>query len=289
MIPVILGASGFIGSSIKLILEEKYKIKALAIDSSNMNLLDKDAVVNQLPQAVSGNPIIFCAGRHRQYGDSFKLLESNVHIISNICEALSISRPSQFIFLSSIEVYGKPKKNPISESSLISPNNYYSVGKIAAEQMLKIHCSQLNIPLSILRLPGIYGLGDSQTSIVGKLIQSTMGNATFKLIGSGVDQRDYVYVNDIGRIIKLLFSLEHSLITLNVATGHSHRIIDIVELVESIWAPCRLDKTVEKSTQFDIRFDISKFRKTFKNFQFTSLREGLNDYRIKLEKDELRE
>ena len=90
----------------------------------------------------------------------------------------------------------------ITEELLPQPFNYYSISKLSSESILKKVCFKNKIPLLILRMPGIYGPGDDDISLINKFVKSALTKKKVTLIGNGKDKRDLVYVDDIYKIIK---------------------------------------------------------------------------------------
>mgnify|MGYP001499591075 CR=1 FL=1 len=74
-----------------------------------------------------------------------EFLRVNCLITENLLNAAISSGVSNFIFLSTSQVYGSPLIGNIIESKLVHPNNYYAISKLCAEQL--VHSAALKSKL----------------------------------------------------------------------------------------------------------------------------------------------
>ena len=65
------------------------------------------------------------------------------------------------------------KKKRISENSETKPLNNYAYGKLIQENIVKKYCKKNRVEYCILRLPGVYGKRDKNTSVVSKIFNSS--------------------------------------------------------------------------------------------------------------------
>jgi len=83
--------------------------------------------------------------------------EVNCDLAVNIANKALKEGVKQFIFLSSILVYGN-NKSKISSATTLRPDNFYGSSKLKAEQELKKLANE-NFKLCIVRSPMVYGKG----------------------------------------------------------------------------------------------------------------------------------
>ena len=91
--------------------------------------------------------------------------------------------------------------------------------------------------------------------------------------------RDYVYLDDLGRLLDQLLPLRYPGI-LNVATGESRRLMDIVKLAgdvlkvpfETVYHEGRSDR------EFDLAFRTDTLRSLMPGFRFSDLETGVRSY-----------
>ena len=122
----------------------------------------------------------------------------NDNIVSLINLLLLIqNKTERFIFLSSISVYGKPKKLPITEKNEISPISNYGIQKACCEIILESFCKHHKIPLTIIRLSQVYGITSAKHSLPQILVKN-LQNSKKVPIKSGLKiKRDYIHIDDL--------------------------------------------------------------------------------------------
>lgn len=79
--------------------------------------------------------------------------------ITNFLHAIEKQTPEKFVLISTTGVYGNCNGAWIDEATPLNPNADRAFRRADAEQQVKQFCQRLNIPLVILRVPGIYGPG----------------------------------------------------------------------------------------------------------------------------------
>ena len=112
------------------------------------------------------------------------------------------------IIASSDKAYGEYglKKMPYKENYQLKPTFPYDTSKACADMIAKSYSSKLfNLPIIITRFSNIYGPGKLNfTALIPDLIRSCILNKNFKMRGNGESIRDYVYIDDIVDVYKLL-------------------------------------------------------------------------------------
>lgn len=77
----------------------------------------------------------------------------------NLCKGLEANPPKQFVFISSVQVYGKIEGEDYDESTPIEPTTNYGKSKYNAEKFLTKWCEERGVLLSIVRPALIVGTG----------------------------------------------------------------------------------------------------------------------------------
>jgi UDP-glucose 4-epimerase len=198
----------------------------------------------------------------------------NISIVDNLVETFRKAPPSKMVFLSSVEVYGLAKQLPITERTPFEPETLYGIGKAASELVLKRWQRKSQGSLALLRLPGIYGPGDTSGGLIFHIVNSITEGRPFSLNGDGSDLRDYVFVEDVARIVAALGEEEFSELTLNLATGNSLSLVNILETAQQVFGPCEVQRGKRTQEAQDISFDTSELRKVLPNITMKTLREG---------------
>ncbi len=268
---ILIGSTGFIGKSIV----KNFNKKLIKFNSKNLNLLKKSSI-NKHAKKFKNSTIIYAAGIKRTRGDTFQNFNKNIFIFNNLFSFFFKNRPKKIIFLSSAEVYGKYKgKKKINEKTPINPFTLYSLSKIIQEKTIKFFSDKVGYEYIILRLPGIYGRDKEEQSIVSKIVAAIIKKKTFKLNTSGNELRDYIYVNDVGKIVFELSKKKIRNLTINLATGKSLKITEIIKIIQmKLKKNIQLQKTNFKDKiEYDLIYKNNLLKSLLPNFRFKYLKD----------------
>jgi nucleoside-diphosphate-sugar epimerase len=138
----------------------------------------------------------------------------------------------KFVFLSTAgEIYGDSGDHVNSEESPVNPMSQYGIKKLEHEnEILNLSSSAGFCPL-ILRISNIYELETSDRGIVGAIMRHLILRENLTL-SNGNQERDFIQLCDVARIAVTLAGKECFSI-INIATGSSISIINLVKLFES--------------------------------------------------------
>ena len=85
------------------------------------------------------------------------------------------------------------------------PTSIYGATKLAQEHLLAAWCGALDVPLSILRLQNVYGVGQSPhnpyTGIIGLFHRVAAAGAAIDVYEDGEIGRDFIYIDDVVRAL----------------------------------------------------------------------------------------
>jgi len=107
----------------------------------------------------------------------------------------SAGKISNFIFCSSVAVYGYPDELPISESTPRKPVNLYGKMKLECEKLVQEFGENERLPYTILQPSIIYGENDP-TGMMTRLIKMIY-NGSYRTIGSGFNSIKTIYIQDL--------------------------------------------------------------------------------------------
>lgn len=113
------------------------------------NIIDLDASLDDID--LTGQHLIYLAPPPRSGKTDSR--------ITNFLQAIAQQIPEKFVLISTTGVYGDCQGEWINESAPLKPNAERAFRRVDAEQQVQQFCQRLNIPLVILRVPGIYGPG----------------------------------------------------------------------------------------------------------------------------------
>ena len=140
-----------------------------------------------------------------------------------------------FIFASSVAVYGRSESLPASEDSLIDPIYSYGISKYTAESYLNYFASYYNLNFQILRYANVFGPRQpiyGEVGVIAIYTDRLINKEKLTIFGDGKNQRDYIYVSDIVEFtINSMFFDQSS--TFNVGRGIPISVNQIFDLFRS--------------------------------------------------------
>ena len=187
---LITGSSGFVGG----------EIYAQLSINNNVSTLNRKSGTYQTDLAKERpyfgrhfDIVIHCAGLAHQ-NENLMHFKVNVNGTKNLLSALEANLPAQFVFISTIAVYGAKTGNLLNEGTPILALDSYGKSKIQAEAEIVQWCGYNNVKLTILRLPLV--VGKNAPGNLKDMIRAIQGNYYFNIAG-GHARRSMVIVNDI--------------------------------------------------------------------------------------------
>jgi dTDP-glucose 4,6-dehydratase len=172
----------------------------------------------------------------------------------------------KFIQISTDEVYGQLKSKddaPWTEDSCISPRNPYSATKGAAELLVKAAIETHQLPAMITRCSNNYGGRQPIRNLIPVVIDSIMNDKEIPIHGSGLNIREWIFVDDHNSAIMTV--LENGILgeTYNIGSGVEKTNIEIVDEISRIMETTAIIKHVEDRKGHDFRYsvDCSKIKK----------------------------
>ncbi len=281
---IIFGSSGFIGKYLKDKFDDDASLEVHGYSSQTCDLLSTTDVHKVFSSLGKEDSIIIASSITRIKENSFSSMNKNIQMIENCCRALSENPVRHVCFFSTITVYGirRKEKERLHESLLPAPNDYYSISKITSEYLLKTVCEAKSIPLTIMRLPGIYGFNDRYVSTIGQMVKCAFDDKEIVVFSEGEDIRDYVYVDDIFELVNSAIAKKKEVL-INVGTGKSFTIKEIAECIKDV-IPHSIDiiyreknKDAEERDK-SLEFDCAVRERAFPDVPMTDLKAGVGSY-----------
>jgi len=270
---IILGASGFVGSSLLNRFKNNKPFNTVGFTSEDIDLTNrKDFSI--LDSLIEKSIIVFTSSIMKDRDDSIDSLFKNIKMVLNLCDYIKNKKAKHIIYFSSAAIYGNCETT-ITEETQFNPIDFYAKSKIVGEELLKETCFEYNVSLTILRMGGIYGPNDTHTSPIQSFIESIYKNEPIKLYGDGSDLRDFVYIEDFSLITNEIITKDITGIY-NIASGKSFSILEILLLLREITnKEIYIVYTKRTKPMINLVFDNSLFRKNFQNIELTNLKDGL--------------
>lgn len=189
---LITGSNGFVGNYFINKYKGKYDIKAFSFLKDDINSLD-----------CSDIDVVFhlSALVHQMGGASCEEYERvNVTQTLQLAKKAKESGVKQFVFMSTVKVYGEETDSKYSENSICNPEDEYGKSKLKAElELTKLEDESFKV--SIIRTPIVYGYGvkaniKSLVNLVNKVPILPFGNIQNK--------RSMVYIGNLCHLIDVV-------------------------------------------------------------------------------------
>jgi nucleoside-diphosphate-sugar epimerase len=197
---LLTGANGFLGRAIIKVLEQEYQIKKLSKYTGNYKVsLDKE-----IPSFIeSFDLVIHSAGKAhvvpKTESERKQFHEVNVIGTWNLLKGLAkTGAPKQFVFISSVSVYGQEFGIGINEEHQLEAKDSYGLSKIEAEQLVTKWCKKHNVVCTILRLPLL--VGENPPGNLGAMMKAIEKGYYFN-IGGGKARKSMVLAQDVASFI----------------------------------------------------------------------------------------
>ena len=201
---LLTGHSGFLG---KILLDEFNRLGYLNVFTLSRSFDSKYPI--DLSKGIPEFDTIFdivvhCAGIAHTFpnteNESALFTKINVIGTSNLLQGLLNvnTPPKQFVFISSVSVYGLIEGLNIDETSLLLAEEPYGKSKIEAEEIIEKWCFENNVICTILRLPLV--VGENPPGNLGAMIRAIRKGYYFNING-GKAKKSMVLASDIAKFI----------------------------------------------------------------------------------------
>lgn len=138
----------------------------------------------------------------------------------------------EIVFTSSAAVYGENKGVFVSEDSPTTPSSPYGASKSCAETYMLLYRKLYGLPVTVLRFCNIYGPRQRKYLMYDILLRLTKNPKKLEMLGSGMEQRDFIYVDDaINATLLAVRSQKSDGAVFNVGTGTSVTIRETVRVI----------------------------------------------------------
>jgi len=219
------------------------------------------------------HPSMFFNNPSAEYWEAFQPLMV-------LMETAARQRVKKIVFPSSGGTIYANSSEVRSEASATDPQSPYAIFKLAGEQLLRHAARQAQFSVDIFRIGNPYGPGQPCRPGQGVLphwIESVHQQQPIKIFGDGSSERDYIYIDDVCRLMSLSCLRLDDSETFNLGTGRATTLLALLEQFRQ-WIPP--DFPVEflpgrTSDVPSIVLDPRRLLSQTSNFKFTALTEGL--------------
>ena len=134
---------------------------------------------------------------------TYNLLQSSLKYYKNLDNYKKNN--FRFLHVSTDEVFGSLEFNekPFDENSNYRPNSPYSASKASSDHLVRAWYKTYNLPVITTNCSNNFGPNQHQEKLIPTIIKSCLQNKKIPIYGSGENIRDWIFVEDHCRGIKL--------------------------------------------------------------------------------------
>ena len=200
---------------------------------------------------------------------------------AKLCYYLKDTDCRMIFFSSGGTVYGNQEQQPIREDAVPVPINHYGNLKLCVENTIRTFNFQMKKNMLVARISNPYGPGQDYHKGVGFIdaaIKRALNGETIEIWGEGNNVRDYIYIDDLCRMLYALVDYhgEHEVFNLSSNAGASQN--DIVNILRNISPDVNVVYKPGRSVDAKkIILDNSRIR-SICDFEMVPLEEGIQRY-----------
>lgn len=189
---ILTGARGFIGSHFQKNYADKYVIQTFSFLKDDLKTLH----VKNVETVIHLSALV-----HQMRGSSDESYELvNVKQTLELALRAKESGVKQFIFMSTVKVYGEESDIAYTEISPCQPEDAYGRTKLRAEQELQTLADE-NFVVAIIRTPIVYGYGVKANM---QQLMQLIDNLSLLPFGKIHNKRSFAYVGNVCALIDTL-------------------------------------------------------------------------------------
>jgi len=223
---LVTGGAGFIGSNfIRFVLNAETDADIVSLDSltyagvratvAELNQSDRHTFVrgdirdaSLVERHMEGVDVVvnFAAESHvdRSIEGPSVFLETNVVGTGNLIDAARRHDVSRFVQVSTDEVYGSIADGFAPEGASLEPSSPYSASKAGADLLVQSYEVTFDYPAIITRCTNNYGPYQFPEKMIPLFVTNLLDGKKVPVYGDGLNERDWLYVEDHCAAIHLL-------------------------------------------------------------------------------------
>lgn len=221
----------------------------------------------------------------RSYVEPKLTYEINVMGTQNVLEVARIFDVKKVVHTSTSEVYGSAQYVPIDEKHPLDAPHPYGASKIAADRMCSAYIQTYGMNISIPRFFNIFGPRQRDIGyggVISIFTRRVLNGKPPVIYGSGLQTRDYTYIEDAVKAFDLILNHKPALEPVNFGTGREVSILDLANMIIDLCGkkgsvkPVHVEARIGEVNQ--LIANASKAKKLLKWTPKYDLKEGLKAF-----------
>ena len=292
---VVIGANGFLGSHLvdslvnaghEVTAFDRFSSRSPTFAPESVHLLPGEFLSRaDLEEAVRGQDYVFhflsTTTPATAEADPTLDIRTNVAQTVELLESCVSAGVQQVYFASTGgAIYGPQNKAEYAETDRALPISPYGIGKLTIEHYLHYFQKTHGLKSTALRISNPFGTRQKPNKKQGlipiALRQIALGRPVIRM-GSGSMVRDYVYVEDLVRMIIPMVGLETDHDLYNLGSGAGHSVNDIIESLRRVTdTDFEISELPTPATFVDrVVLNTERYRTEFGLTELTQLDEGV--------------
>ncbi len=236
---------------------------------------------SQLQYLCSNHDVIIHAAGMNSYACAESPEEAvicNGYNTKKIVEHSSKEKIKTFIYISTAHVYDHPLVGKFDEESKLKNCHPYATSHVLGEQALLDNKLNKNSKFVVIRLSNAFGVPitnnkDCWNLVVNSMCLSAAKKNYIKLTGNGLEERDFISINEICHFIEYFILNNESSGIFNLGSGKSRKIVEVAKVIKAIIRhkynneiKIFLNNDTNYESNLPLEYDISKIRNTGYHF-----------------------
>jgi len=283
---LVTGANGFVGSNLcSYLLTEGFEVLRTDILKSDINGdLTHSTFVTEAIGSQEFDSVIHLAGIAsipKSLEDPFGCYRVNCFGTLNVLEMAVNKKVQRFVYASSNNVYGPPRRLPVRETDPYNPRSPYDYSKVLSEYLVNSFHIHRGLPTVILRSWNLFGPNDTPTRAVPRFISACLSGAPIPLYNGGRDADNFYHVKNYCKGAALALTSPKAIGQIfNVGTGEEATVLQLAETIKELTGSSSKLQILPPRTPLEAkprrtRPSISKIKRVLGYKPVLSLKEGL--------------
>lgn len=175
--------------------------------------------------------------------DPIRSVEVNGIGTLRLLRAAEVAAVKRFVYFSTAHVYGAPLRGTINERTLPRPTHPYAISHRTAEDFVIAAHDRKSITGIVIRLSNGFGAPlvadvNRWTLVVNDLCRQAVETGQLKLLSSGLQRRDFITLEDVGRGVAHILGLTELECGDGVFNLGGEHVVSIIEMTELIASRC---------------------------------------------------
>lgn len=138
---------------------------------------------------------------------------------------------SRYIQVSTDEVYGSIQQGSFRETDALNPSSPYSASKAGAEHLVNSYYRTYGLPVQVTRSSNNFGPYQYPEKLIPVLVLKALSGQNLPLYGTGLNIRDWIYVDDNCSGIETVYSKGRVGEIYNIGGGNERTNSDIAKII----------------------------------------------------------